>query len=69
MNLSERDAKVEIACHLFEVGRLRFHAAMRLAGVERGVFEEALNLRGIAIHRPTVDDLQQDLAALKKMGI
>ena len=69
MGLSAREAREEIACRLFDAGRVGFHAAMRLAGLDRIDFEQSLAARGIAIYRPTVDDLREDLAALRRMGV
>lgn len=68
MGMSEREARVEIASRLFDAGKLGFHAAMRLAGLDRIEFEQSLAARGIAIYRPTADDLHDDLAALRRMG-
>jgi predicted HTH domain antitoxin len=69
MGLSEREAAVEFACRLFDAGRLTFHSAMRLATLDRVDFEAALKSRGIAIYRPTADDLRRDVEALKRSGI
>lgn len=69
MGLSEREAAVEFACRLFDTGRLTFHAAMRMAALDRVEFEQALRTRGIAIYRPTVDELQREVDALKRSGV
>ena len=69
MGMSAGEARMEIACRLFDAGRVGFHAGMRLAGLDRIEFEQSLRARGIAIHRPTVDDLREDLAALRRMGV
>ena len=69
MGMSAREAKTEIACRLFDAGKLGFHAAMRLAGADRVEFEQSLRSRGIAIHRPTIEDLREDLATLGRMGV
>ena len=69
LGLSEREAAVEFACRLFDAGRLTFHQAMRLASLDRVDFEAALRGRGIAIYRPTVEDLQREVDALKRSGV
>lgn len=69
MGLSEREAAIEFACRLFDTGRLTFHAAMRFAALDRVEFEEALRAREIAIYRPTVDELQREVDALKRSGV
>ena len=69
MQMSERDAQVEIACRLFDAGRLSFHAAMRMANLDRTGFENELVRRQIAIYRPTFKDLHEDLATLDKLGL
>jgi predicted HTH domain antitoxin len=67
--LTEREALIEFACHLFDVGRLTLPAAARLAGLERVALEEELRSRRIAIYRPTPEDLRADLDALDQLGI
>jgi len=67
--LSENDARVEFACRLFDAGRLASAAAARLAQLGRGEFEEALLERGIPLVRTTVDELESDLDAVKKLGL
>lgn len=62
--LSEREALLELACRLFETGRLSLPSAARMAGLDRNGMEDALLARGIAIYRPTPQDLADDLAAL-----
>ncbi len=68
MRMDEPHARIEIACRLFDAGKIGFHAAMRLAGLERVAFEEELAQRQIAIYRPTVQDLHDDLKTLEKLG-
>jgi predicted HTH domain antitoxin len=66
--LTEREAVVEIACHLFDAGKLALWPAAKLAGMSRGEFEAELGRRKIAVYRPTVEDFANDLAALKRLG-
>ncbi|MDA1018123.1 MAG: UPF0175 family protein [Planctomycetota bacterium] len=66
--LSEAGARVEIACRLFDCGKLSFGAAIRWSGLRRTGFESALLDRGLAVYRMTEADLEQDLATLERMG-
>jgi predicted HTH domain antitoxin len=61
--IDEAEALVELACRLFEAGKLALWPAARLAGLDRTAMEEALASRGIPIYRPTLDDLSRDLSA------
>jgi predicted HTH domain antitoxin len=67
--LSEREALIEFACRLYDIGKLPLWPAAKLVGLTRGEFEEQLMLRKIPIYRPTPEDLANDLAALDRMGI
>ena len=66
--LSEQEALLEFACRLFDAGKLPLWSAAKLAGLDRRQFEDALLERKIAIYRPAVEDLTQDLATLKGLG-
>ena len=63
---TDREALVEIACQLFDKGRLTLFFAGKLAGLTRAEMEDALLDRGIPIYRPTVEDLEQDLRAIER---
>jgi predicted HTH domain antitoxin len=65
--MSDREALVEIACRLFEAGKLTLPLAARLAGVDRGEMEDQLLDRKIPLYRPSLDDYHQDVAALRKL--
>ena len=67
--LSEGEALIEFACHLFEAGRLGLWGAARLARLSRSDFESELRTRRIAWIRPDERDLADDLAALDRLGI
>ena len=62
--LSEGEARVEIACRLYDSGRLTMPQATRWAVMSRTDFEAALWERGLPLVR--VDDAywQQELKAL-----
>ncbi|MGA2700093.1 MAG: UPF0175 family protein [Isosphaeraceae bacterium] len=61
-----RDALVEFACRLFDAGKLTLPSAVRLAAMSRVAFEQELLSRRIPIYRPTLEDLEVDLEALKR---
>ena len=67
--LTEREALVELACRLFDAGRLSLPMASRLAGLPREHFEGELHQRRISIYRPTLEDVRGDVEALKRLGI
>ena len=69
LGLTEREAAIEFACRLFDAGRMTFHAAMRMAGLDRVEFENALRSRAIAIYRPSPDELRREVEALKRSGV
>jgi predicted HTH domain antitoxin len=62
--LTEAEAVVELACRLFDTGRLTRWSAARLAGLDRVAMEEALTARAISTYRPMIDDLGRDLSTL-----
>jgi len=66
--MSDREALVEIACRLFEAGKLSLPLAARLAGVDRGEMEDELLDRNIPFYRPSLDDYRQDVDALRKLN-
>jgi predicted HTH domain antitoxin len=65
--LTEGEMKIEIACRLFDAGKLHLWPAAQLAGLTRDEFLAELLARGIAAFRPTVDDLRQDLRAIEQL--
>jgi predicted HTH domain antitoxin len=65
--LTEQEAKVEIACRLFDAEKMSKGAAARLAGLSRSDFESALIQRGLPLVRYTEEMLKQDAAAIKQM--
>lgn len=67
--LSEKDALVELACRLFDAGKLTLHSAARLAGLDRGQMEDALLERSMPIFRPSAAEVADDLANLKDLEI
>jgi predicted HTH domain antitoxin len=67
--LTEQDAVVELACRLFQGGRLTLWQAARLAGLDRNGIEDALLERHIPVYRPSAQDLKDDLRNLDEMGV
>ncbi len=65
--LTEREALIEIACRLFDAGKLHLWPAAKLAGLSRAEMEGELMSRKIAIYRPTMEDLAEDLATLNRL--
>ena len=63
--LTEDDARLELACRLFDANRLTLHQAASWVGLERIEMESALLSRGISVYRYTEDDLRSDLATMK----
>ena len=59
--LTEKEALIEIACRLFDAGKLHLWPAAQLAGLKRDEFESALISRGIAVHRIDEDYLKHEL--------
>ena len=66
--LDEREARLELACHIFDAGKLSRWSAAKWAGLDRPGFEEDLRRSGIALYRPTLDDLADDLTTLDRLG-
>ena len=67
--MNPRDALVEFACRLFDAGKLTLPSAVRLAAISRVAFEHELRSRRIPIYRPTPEDLEDNMEALKRLGI
>ena len=67
--LDSREALIEFACHLFDIGKLALWPAAQLAEMSRTEFEDELLDRKIAIYRPTLEDLEMEMAAMERMGI
>jgi predicted HTH domain antitoxin len=66
--LSERDMKIEIACRLFDAGKLILWPAAQLAGLNRGEFEAALISRSIAPYRMDEEYVRHELEYAKQFG-
>ena len=65
-DLSESEARIEIACRLFDAGKLSFGHAADAAGLNQIEFADALQERQIPRYRYTKEDLREDRIAIEK---
>ena len=63
MGMSAEEARVEIACRLFDAGKLALWPGAQMAQMTRIQFEDELSRRKIPIYRPTVEDLEAEIKA------
>ena len=66
--MTEDEARVEIACRLFDSQSLTFAQAIQWSGLTRTGFESALLERGLPVYRVTLEDLKHDLEAVRQMA-
>ena len=66
--LSEHEARLEIACRLYDAGRLTMPEAVRWAGVSRTEFESALIERHLPLIRVDEDYWEQEAAGMQQLG-
>ena len=64
--LSEPDAKLEIACRLYDAGKLSMPQATRWAGITRVEFENALLERNLPLIRVNAQYWEQESKGLQK---
>jgi len=64
---NDREAMTEIACRLYETHQLSFDEAARMADISLDILAAACASRKIPVYWYGVEDLESDLAALKKM--
>lgn len=60
------ELRVELALHLFEMGKLSFGKASELAGMTVWEFQDLLGKRGIPIHYD-LKEYEQDLQTLRRL--
>jgi len=65
--LTAAEARLELAVHLYERGRLSIGKAHELAGLSLWEFRQLLGFRQIPPHF-AVEDLEQDLETLRQLG-
>ena len=66
--LSEAEAKLEIACRLYDAGKLTMPQATRWAGISRSEFETALLERHLPLIRIDDSYWQQEVEGLERLG-
>jgi predicted HTH domain antitoxin len=66
--LSVNEARVEIACRLYDSGKLTMPQATRWAGLSRTEFEAALLERQLPLVRVGEEYWRQELEGLQKLG-
>jgi predicted HTH domain antitoxin len=64
--LTESEAKIEIACRLFDADKLHLWPAAQLAGLSRDEFLSELKSRDIPAFRPTVEDFMHDVRVMRE---
>jgi predicted HTH domain antitoxin len=64
--LTEADCLIELAVHLYAERRVTIGQALRLSRLSRPDFEKELARRDISLY--SVEDLENDVAALKELG-
>ncbi|MEX2091461.1 MAG: UPF0175 family protein [Pirellulales bacterium] len=67
LGMSADEARVEIACRLFDAEKLHLWPAAQLAGMSRVQFEGELMQRKIPIYRPTLADLEAEMKAMEQL--
>ena len=67
--MTEDEARVEIACRLFDAGKLALWPAAQMAELSRTQFEGELMMRKIPMYRLSLDDLLAEQKALDELGI
>jgi len=65
--LNEIEIRIEIACRLFDSGRLSFAQSIRWSGLNRVDFEEALLARCLPVVRPNLNTLLEDAETLGRL--
>ena len=68
LGLTEREARIEIACRLYSADVIEKPVATRLAGLSRSEFEDELTRRGLPWIRvgTTPEYIEQELKALEE---
>lgn len=67
--MTEQEARIEVACRLFDAEKLDLWQSAQFAELSRTEFEGELVRRGIPVYRYTMEDLKTDLATLEKIGL
>ncbi len=67
--LTERNALIEFACHLFDAGKLSLWPAAKLASLSRGEMEDELSKRDIPVYRVTPEYWAQEVESLERLDV
>ena len=67
LKMDERSARIEIACRLFDAGKLALWPAAKFAGLGRVEMEDELDRRGIALYRVTPEYWAQEKRSLSQL--
>jgi predicted HTH domain antitoxin len=59
--ITEQEALIELACRLFDTGKLSLFFAAKVAGMSQPDFEDTLLDRKISIYRYTEEDFAEDV--------
>lgn len=65
--MSERDLLIELACRLYDAGKLSKWHASRMVGMTRDEFNAELADRGLSIIHYTGDDLAREVQTLRHL--
>jgi predicted HTH domain antitoxin len=60
-------ARIELACRLYEAGQLSKLAASKLCNLDRVAFESELQARSIDVFRYGADELDEDMKTLDRV--
>ena len=63
-NISAEDLLIEIAVHLYDIGKLSLGQARNMTGLDQISFQQEMSKRDVLI-KYDVEDLQSDLNAIK----
>lgn len=69
VGLTKQEMTVEIACRLFDAGKLHLWPAAQLAGMSRVQFEDALIKRGIAPYPLDADYVCQEFEYVQQSSL
>ena len=62
-NLTEADARIEIACRLYDSGTLSLAVASKLAGLGASAFQDTLSTRSLSLNKADESELDEQCAA------
>ncbi|HZZ41712.1 MAG TPA: UPF0175 family protein [Tepidisphaeraceae bacterium] len=67
VKLTPDEARIEIACRLFDAGKLALWPAAQFAHLSRSEMEDELHSRKIPIYRYTLEDFHEDLTTINHL--